>query len=792
MQTAKSIKLMFFYRHVKTVDVGPNVAVVLLCKCFSKSSVETQTIFEKYFRTEREFHSFLTSRSELIVPKNSLKQTEGKLIRYNIADDKRVVNRSLVISQTNIFSLLNKSFAKCGSDPVKWYIYTAARLVVGDQDELPHTFTNLKAVLTQYHSIPKARVARQPSHNVNNASDDIFAIYKRVFGGDRLLPYIDLVRECVSASSLAIKRLGEVYDSFNSDRDTIASGSVSFANLQFYDSLSSRFKSVLDVIMSSKNSLAEDESHLKEYKRVVETVNDRGCKYIKEHLRDTARYVDYDPSVHTGYTFDKEFNGNYGLTETQSCGRLSKDVLRRDLFPNSMSKCIKGTSVYSISNLCNSDKRTLMNGDKVKEILREKHGVPTDTAFMAVPSGGGQNITGFQYCRLINPVKLDCDYHHLPALKEVKHHVKNPSMATYNRYSKAFRTGCPKLLLNEVINPKMTVFLVSLDVDDKEMVKSFYSSETNNAWAVREKTIKIMEAVMAELVSIIDPSGYIMGSSGDSIGGFSCNAYESKPDTPDITKVGLRFVFKFRKMIFKDSSVVSNFIRAFKFFVFRRASSIGCAIDEAIYGSQNGHCLRLPMMGKAHLQDRLISRQLLPLFTACTSAYLPSSGLVHAVHSSLRKGSAKVLTHIGDISDLVKKYSPRDAEFNLLRKKNQKKVWYGDKGEGGSHRSYTEFFKSILHDVLLPAVWACGGGDPDDHFEEVKRQAGKYHEEYTLVPSIRWCTIRHHTDTNGNPCRYFIQITPDDSFSLCMYCFGCGVDRNVYVGKLPSGRGVPE
>jgi len=340
------------------------------------------------------------------------------------------------------------------------------------------------------------------------------------------------------------------------------------------------------------------------------------------------------------------------------------------------------------------------------------------------------------------------------------------------------------LMVNEVITPRMTVFGLSLDVDDKELVKTFYSTSKADTWADREEVCATMKQSMADFVQLL--------STPDTpdLTQFSVYNFESVPDTNKHAKVGLRFIFRFKNLAFKDTEVVSNFIKAFRFFLMRSLKSVGNSIDEEIYSGTTGHLLRLPMMGKDILPNGRLSRMLIPLFTEFTASFRPTLGLVHMKQPKFREEEAVVLSSIGNISDLVSKYSPKEAEFKLLKNK----LHHSGNNSGGvgvDHlsKNYCSYFKSIADTVIVPAILSkeSGGGYglKPGVFTRVTRIK---HARYLLEPSVNWCSVKNHSNPSGKPCRYFVNILPGNKFSLGMYCFssGCRCDKDIYVGDLPS------
>ena len=181
---------------------------------------------------------------------------------------------------------------------------------------------------------------------------------------------------------------------------------------------------------------------MQKYQSTVRTVTAWECDHIKSFLKDTVRYEPYNSSIHVGYNFNNSIppakDGPNRVTEPQFCGDFSKDILKTDLFPNSLFKCIRGTSTHSIAALCNSDSKLLMSGEKVKDILGGKYHIPTDVAFMAAPAGKW----GYRYCKLTSPDKLNKNYgSNKTFLKSIISHTNNPSMTSYNQYISAVREG---------------------------------------------------------------------------------------------------------------------------------------------------------------------------------------------------------------------------------------------------------------------------------------------------------------------------------------------------------------
>lgn len=769
MQTADTFRLMFFYKHSKPLTNG-SAAVVVKCKCFSKMAprVEMYTAYTAYFETTEAFDRLLAN-DDVVVKRRDLVMEPNTLYSYSLDKKRDVENRSLITSQTNIFSALNTSFVKCSSDPATWYICTASRLVVGDTDEMPYPYPTIVPFMMQYNANAKSNVWQKR----RNAYDDIFSMYIQLFGGTKLTRYVDLASETIKAACLAAARFGHIYNGYNEDRVVSECPSVTYANLEFYNDMHSRFKSVLSLLTSVTDSPERDREYVAAYRRRIKTLADRGSDEIRKYVQSTAAFSAYDSDVHSCYEWDQTASCNVnGLTPVRSCGQMSKDIIKGDPFPNSLTKQIKGTSVAAVSYLCNSDRTVLMTGEKVKTILQKRMNVPINTPFFGTPVG-----LGYQFCRLVDPHKLRQKFTDPSTLTMVKRHVARPSMTTYNAYTRSFINNCPRIALNEIINPHMPVYALCIDVDSKELVGSYYNSDNDDSWPVRARVIKGMEDSMEEFMEILDQDGHL----GKDKREFVMYAYESKPESKNIVKVGLRFIYKFKYLVFRNTEVVHNFLVAFRFFLSKKIPAVAYSMDLRMFKAYAG-MLRTVMSCK--VINHVYCRELMPQFVSANFAFVLDQTLFHTKHGYLAKAGVVVLDRIGDITPLIK--TTRTEEFTLQKKvKNARRAM--SQSTGVSRDDNLTYFKSILRSRIMPAIWSSGGGYEDEVLVDVKRKPGFDFTEFNLHPMIHWCTVRHHRNPAGNPCRYFIRIDRETgTFSLNMFCFGCTVDKDILVDRLPN------
>lgn len=783
LDTASRIRLMFPYRHTARIDL-PGTAVLLKCKCFSRAAVDVKLIFTKAFGTEEEFEASV--EEDLILPRNELTEVAGGLRLFSLQCQREVVDRSLVITQTNIYSLLTKSFMASGPDAVKWYVYASSRMVVGDWDEMPVSYPPLKPFMASYM---KTVTPATPRRTDVRSSEGIFSTYANNFGGSRVFALVNYASEVVAAACASSRRIGAIYREYNAERTAITCNSVTYANLAFYKDLGERFGSILDILHSTQDTAEEDERRVAAYRTRIRTVSDRGAVEIRRYLRDTTSYEAYDPtSVHSRYRFDE---GNTalpnGLTEPAGCGQMCKDMLGEDMFTESMCKQIRGTSVASLSSLCNSDRTSLMTGEPIKPVLEKVHNLPVNTAFVGVPNGRG----GYKYSRLINHRKLSKLYVSASAMHAVAAHAENPTMASYHRYRTLMARECGKTALNELINPHMTVYILSIDVDDEELTASFYRPGTADGWVARQKVVDALEAAMGEFMEVIDQREVL----GESRREFHCQVFESTPPDANVKKVGLRVIYRFKHLIFKNTKVLNNFIRAFKFFLVRRIPSVAYSIDVHMYASAAG-MMRLPMTYK--MASGKYVRQLVPLFTSVNRAFTPVFGLVHSPHHLLAPHEeVKVMTSMGNISNLIKTAEKEEFKLRVENRAKRKIKRRGDEEDGVvlDVDVTTRFFRSLLESgAVMAAIHEKGGGVREESLTDVQRRvsARSCGEEYLFAPPIHWCTVRSHRDPMGNPCKYFVKIGEDKStYSLWMYCFACRVDVGILDGMVPPETFVP-
>ena len=131
----------------------------------------------------------------------------------------------------------------------------------------------------------------------------------------------------------------------------------------------------------------------------------------------------------------------------------------------------------------------------------------------------------------------------------------------------------------------------------------------------------------------------------------------------------------------------------------------------------------------------------------------------------------------------MKKYSPRGAEYNLLRKKahksNKNRLWWNitdkievEEEEFSPIMNYAQYFMTILANCIMPAILQNGDGEKHARLTRVKINFSNKHTSDTLTPLIKWCVYRQHVNKSRNPCRYFITIGEDNTFTVNMSCFG--------------------
>lgn len=844
LTTSSHLKLMFLYQHpIENDEPDTKKPVCIECKAFSTTSPDMWTPFllkftsDAVFKEERKRNPHLSfPRSRFITLKNIL------MISPLGKSSKPVPNRTMKMRRSDITAALTRSFNKCNFDAKKWYITTALRLVVGESNTWYHniTFPVVKSIIDNYHQMIGGHDIQQTLDDfeeensvANKGTSDhhtkqIHRVYK-----DAVEKHLESLLSLTTEYGGVVKRVFDsltgTYKTFNQRVDAVTSNTVTFANLLYHDMIKQRYPSVLEII-HEENTAERDDVLLQKYISELKTINDSGCEHIKTFLKQTVEFEPFDSIRHKGYVFTNQDKSacviERGTTEEESIGNIYKKIVHSDLFPHSFSKKIKGTNIFSTVQLCNSNNACLMTGQPVKDILQKK-GIMVNIPIlcsiepeeMTVHKKLYQPI--YRFCILKDPVGLDMPYLKNAPNLEIQLHVQNPSMQTFSKYAEKYiktalvsktkkeKTIIPRRALNEIIAPNFPIYTLSIDIDDPELVNAFYNNTEQNTWNVRSRLIRSMTDLMNTYLSLFHSHLPKQNKT-------TCCGFESIPDNNVHKKVGLRLLFRFSHLIFKNSKVVQNFIKGYIYFVSKQEKSVGSSIDTAIYGSKC-HQLRLTHMAKKLYvpKDQLykktkmsvlhMSRPLLPLFIQKDASMLcPSFSLVHKEHRGFcRDDGAVVLTEIGNIDELVSKYSPQDAEFNLLRQRSLKR----EKKRGSFQedsmiysspdimsgiddkylaKDYSSYFNSILHSILLPTIYGFGGGVVLKDFLYFSRRSPT---QYILYPSIPWCVKRGHQRPYQNKCRYTINIlSATHEFVLNSYCFGCncGSSIEIYKDVLPN------
>lgn len=756
--TAKQYKLMFFYRtYTAQIESAVDDVVTLQCKAFKRHSTDVATVFTCTM-TRREFEEKST-QPDFVVTKRQLTPVDDELYVMNFKTRNKAVHRMLTVSQTNIFTNLNKCFIRCGADIVKWYVYTSVKI---SGAHAPYTYTNICTVIDQHHC-NRHIVSNEQSHVLN-----VFDLYRDTFGGshDRLRAQVDMAIEYATVARESMGKLIGVYHKFNQVRD-INPSTIAFCSLKYFDVLHTMFQSVTDILTVEDSTI---DAAFEDYEKSVKDVSEEGVMHVKKLLSETVRYEPYNREVHSGYNFPTTSSSmdrqkrQHGVTTPMSCGKLAKSVINDTVLEESPSRVIKGCNAFTIATLCNANNKMILSGEPVKNILANRYGISVDRAFVSTPV---RNY--YEYGVLEDPAEMDEPYSNPTPLKAVLKHVQNPSMASFNRYVKAFHTNTPKTTFNEIICPRYPIFALVIDVDAKDLVSSFYNNTVADTWPVRDRLVQDMTNLMPEFLQFFNHD-----MTGETP---LCYAYESWPSTSNHVKVGLRLVYRFKRLVFKHKGVVQRFLAAFANFVYRRIKSVGCSIDSKIYaGTDVCHSIRLPMNYKKDNQRRLV-----PLHVRTSREFLPSTGLVHARHPHMDSDNhVRVMSEIGDVTELISQHSRSALQYKLMIKSKQT----ASTMDMTTYEDHTFFFMSILQSVLMGAIHSTssGGGVETDMLTGVHKEGRS--RRYKLTPLIRWCCHREHDDANGNPCKYFISVNPDGvTYCLFMWCFGCKYHK-VYKGSI--------
>lgn len=780
LQNCKTFKTLFYVKHKQCNSPD---GVLLNMKCIGRK-IAAVTVFTKVYDSESEFLRDISRRSEGGAPVFSLDevyQIPHTLSLYSVINRETVDNLLLKTSQTNILTLLNKSFTKSDSDPVTWYVNVCCKLLCGDNSELPNVlcmrrFTRcFQSVISDIDATVvtnKIRLAKGVSH-------DIIALYEAVFGGQNIVEYITLARMIISVSTLAMQNTINVYKAFNSDRHTNIGGCLTFANSQFIDTLNDMFKTPSDLLTSEYLQKDKLDDKVKEFWDIVKRVASQGSTEIVQFLKDNIRVTDFDPQKHSCYNLtpptDRGDMTKYGTTPPEWSGPIAKRIIpTENPFPGSMCKQFRGVNSMVLASLCNSDRVMVMSGEPVKKVLQRLHGVQ----YINRPMLSVARDNGYQYCILIDKNALDVQFATRKIITAIKKHTQNPSMITYSDVIDAF-DEVPSLYFNEVINDHLTVFTLPLDIDSAELISTLYSSENTDTWELRAKIHDRMKSEMVDYLQMLNHDGTLTtGGNGGSLD-FTCSCFESRPDSK-ITKVGLRVIFRFKGLSFANISVAHQFVLGYQFFLSNTVPVIAHAIDMRPFTNAT-KSMRLPGMYKTKE-----SRQLIYVPTDSNTSFFPSKALVHAKNSP-DGAPLRVITRFGNIAHL--KLDP-DTEASKLCEKAKRRdarqlrmaSFYA---LNGNVAALTSFVQSQIGSIMT-AIHGCGGGVESDALTGVKLQQRSPHT-ILLTPRIHWCVKRRHGNPAGNPCSYSLKLMDDNRrYSLFMFCFACGVVDNIYVGDLPA------
>ena len=110
------------------------------------------------------------------------------------------MNRTLILTRTNISLYLTSSYQKCSSDVFKWYIITASRLIMDCSDEINCTFPTLKSIVDEYHQ--SNLQSRSRTTSMDMFAGDVLALYDATVtkSAENVFYYIDLAYEYINVT----------------------------------------------------------------------------------------------------------------------------------------------------------------------------------------------------------------------------------------------------------------------------------------------------------------------------------------------------------------------------------------------------------------------------------------------------------------------------------------------------------------------------------------------------------------------------------------------------------------
>lgn len=547
----------------------------------------------------------------------------------------------------------------------------------------------------------------------------------------------------------------ELFVQFNNvTKNGFCKGTVE--NVFFFDYLDTHFKSPLDVINFMRQTENKPlEAMIGAYFAKIMYYNREYINVLKRYYQKRIDFERYQEEKCTNYRIDDTATSSFVVSQ------LSRKLLEpiRDRFNDNINRTVNNIRWGNVSEPVTyvlTDSKPIewqsLKGYSQKPIVFSLNNYKTSII---------HSITRFDYPLL----------HNKAVKKAIQNHVKKPTMKTYLRYCQKYLHLVSKLKYDysEVIIPNSTIYCLSLDIDihTRDLIRDFYHSNHDGGWRVRKYMHNLFKTIvitfMTEFIGLDDYAPTTQFA-----------LYESANDQAFPSKVGLRFIARSSKYVFKNSDVVSKIIEGINYYAkqfYVNVTGPSDIIDENVFATAY-HKLRLPLNLKNN------NRLLLPIYVNDDSSSVigvPSFGLVHHKSCNYNDNSV-IITSIPSVKDsLIFRQVSTDFVLNLMAKRRnnaQNRLVF---------KNYTQAITKLLP-IIRKAIINIVGESYKEMVEKKFQTVTKNKSIYIIANNVPLCISKRHQNVMNNPCRYYAVVyrhARQMYVSVQMHCFGtqCGKQR---------------
>ena len=752
--------------------------ILVKCKAFKKNEPGFITLYEvivKNPQAELFDRNFIVDRLKFFYefehhynyPFIKLKNPQSSLKRK-----KAIWNHLIILNSININIRLANIYAMCDFTSIHWYMLMTM-LISDDLHILPN---NLLVYLKNYDFQKNAQGFSFISidDHVSITGKNIWPIlFIRANGSDRVL---ELTANCKVFVRQFYQRGTHIFNKFNESTKQVKNGRGIAPNMLFYETVLQHF-STPDQIMNMNES--EINEVIASYEKELHSFDGKYISELKEFCGRTTKLTRKP-------------------TESLLCYSYCDDDASSKLFSSNEPKNFKSileslkpcyTKVYEHKNFC----RGIINNLKTRTSLYEprkyfltgaqaidelKGYLPfkLNTPFVYIPAV--QQPKSFLYGNLNSAKTLDLPFIGDTSLAQrISDFLKVPTEENFMAYTSLMYQIITQhgYCFNEQVIANYPVYAMSFDVDitDNNMVEQYYRKESSASISRITKKIQLRKE-LRQLILVLFRD--LLGLEDfESTSNFFM--YESLPSAPPISKIGLRFIVRSSKYVIKNSDVMLSVIKALNFLTSFDSFFPGPCFDEAVY-RERGHFMRLPMCCKRDKKGSLIS-PLVPIMVDKTRCYLPSTGLIHHQHKSLRS-ECFVVSDVPDITECTA-VKPL-LSHKIIERMIKNKICTPGEKENKNYimKDYTDVINSKVIPIVKQKL--IGMGVDEGCVKSLKLSAERFGvtNRYILADKTEVCVKKRHMNPESNPCKIYASVKKDDSgcvFANCFaHCYGsdCG------------------